>query len=212
FTEEGDVTISVKKIDETEKSCKLKFSIKDTGIGIEKDKLEAIFDRFTQAEESTTRRFGGTGLGLNIVKQLVELMNGEIGVNSKPGKGSEFYFVLDCEKAGVDEEIKEQQEENKPSDSLGKLSVLLCEDNFLNQHLAKNIVKGFGFDIDIANNGQEGLDMLEKNNYDLILMDLQMPVKDGYQTTTYIRNELKSTIPIIAITAHSLIGEQQKCF
>ncbi|MEE1899470.1 ATP-binding protein [Flavobacterium rakeshii] len=212
FTEEGDVTISVKKIDETEAGCKLRFSIKDTGIGIEKDKLEAIFDRFTQAEESTTRRFGGTGLGLNIVKQLVELMDGEIGVNSKPGRGSEFYFILDFEKAGVDEEIKEQEAEKKPSDSLGKLSVLLCEDNFLNQHLAKNIVKGFGFDIDIANNGQEGLDMLEKKKYDLILMDLQMPVKDGYQTTTYIRSELKSSIPIIAITAHSLIGEQQKCF
>ena len=212
FTQEGDVTISVKKIDETNTGCKLRFSIKDTGIGIEKDKLETIFDRFTQAEESTTRRFGGTGLGLNIVKQLVELMDGEIGVNSKPGKGSEFYFVLDFENAHVDEEVKEQEAEKKPSDSLGKLSVLLCEDNFLNQHLAKNIVKGFGFDIDIANNGQEGLDMLEKKNYDLILMDLQMPVKDGYQTTTYIRSQLNSSIPIIAITAHSLIGEQQKCF
>lgn len=96
--------------------------------------------------------------------------------------------------------------------SLGKLSILLCEDNEMNKRLAKIVIESFGFKLDIASNGQEGIDLLLKNQYDLILMDLQMPVKDGYQTTIYIRNELKMTIPIIAITAHSLIGEQQKCF
>ncbi|RYJ45008.1 ATP-binding protein [Flavobacterium beibuense] len=212
FTEEGEVTISVKKIDDTDGNCRLKFSIKDTGIGIPEDKLNTIFERFTQAEESTTRRFGGTGLGLNIVKQLVELMDGELGVKSTLGKGSEFYFILDFDKTCESGTIEEKVEEKQPAESLGSLSIMLCEDNILNQHLAKNIIKGFGFDIDIANNGQEGIDLLAKNNYDLILMDLQMPVKDGYQTTVFIREELKNNVPIIAITAHSLIGEQQKCF
>ncbi|QEE50634.1 response regulator [Flavobacterium alkalisoli] len=212
FTEKGEVTISVKKIEENDGNCKLKFSIKDTGIGIPEDKLNTIFERFTQAEESTTRRFGGTGLGLNIVKQLVELMDGELGVKSTLGKGSEFYFILDFDKICEADTLEEKIEEKKPVESLGKLSILLCEDNILNQHLAKNIIKGFGFDIDIANNGQEGIDLLAKNQYDLILMDLQMPVKDGYQTTVFIREELKNNVPIIAITAHSLIGEQQKCF
>lgn len=98
------------------------------------------------------------------------------------------------------------------TDQLGQLSILLCEDNILNQHLSKNIIEGFGFNLDIANNGEEGIDLLQKNEYDLVLMDLQMPIMDGYQATGYIRNELKMDIPIIAITAHSLIGEQQKCF
>ena len=210
FTKEGEVTISVKKIAETANDYTLRFSVKDTGIGIPEDKLITIFDRFTQAEASTTRRFGGTGLGLNIVKQLVELLNGDIQVKSKLGRGSEFYFSLDFKK--VDSSIVETIKENNKKKSLGNLSILLCEDNILNQRLASNVIKKFGFQLDIANNGQEGIDLLLKSRYDLVLMDLQMPVKDGYQTTIYIRNELKLDIPIIAMTAHSLIGEQQKCF
>ena len=211
FTQEGEITISVKKIAETDKAYVLKFSVEDTGIGIPEDKLTSIFDRFTQAETSTTRKFGGTGLGLNIVKQLVELQSGQIQVKSKLGRGSEFYFSLEFKK--VDSSIVNTIiENNSDRKSLGKLSILLCEDNILNQRLAENVIQKFGFQLDIANNGQEGIDLLIKNNYDLILMDLQMPVKDGYQTTIYIRQELKSDIPIIAMTAHSLIGEQQKCF
>ncbi|CAH0996499.1 Sensor histidine kinase RcsC [Emticicia aquatica] len=211
FTEDGEVTISVKKTAETADYYTLKFSVKDTGIGIPEDKLETIFDRFTQAEISTTRKFGGTGLGLSIVKQLVELQNGQIQVKSKIGRGSEFYFSLDFKK--VDSAIVEMIRENHTNrKSMGKLSILLCEDNILNQKLARNVIEKFGFDLDIANNGQEGIDLLLKNEYDLILMDLQMPVKDGYQTTISIRKELKLDIPIIAMTAHSLVGEQQKCF
>ena len=211
FTEDGEVTISVKKVAETNKTYTLKFSVKDTGIGIPEDKLITIFDRFTQAEASTTRKFGGTGLGLNIVKQLVELQNGQIQVKSKLGIGSEFYFSLEFKKVDLSlvETIKENNSNKK---SIGNLSILLCEDNILNQRLAENVIQKFGFELDIANNGQEGIDLLIKNKYDLILMDLQMPVKDGYQTTIYIRQELKLDIPIIAMTAHSLVGEQQKCF
>ena len=210
FTEEGEITISVKKVNETDDKYTLKFSVKDSGIGISQDKLDTIFDRFTQAEESTTRRFGGTGLGLNIVKQLVELQNGEINVKSTPNRGSEFYFTLDFGK--VDIAHKAAVESTASEKTIKKLNILLCEDNILNQKLATGVIGNFGFSLDIANNGEEGIKMFLKNDYDLILMDLQMPVKDGYQATEYIRCELKSDIPIIAMTAHSLVGEQQKCY
>lgn len=211
FTHEGEVTISVKKTAETPESYTIRFSVKDSGIGIPEDKLETIFERFSQAEESTTRLYKGTGLGLNIVKQLVELQNGSIEVKSKMGRGSEFFFSLDFKKVDLSEiiPVTEVVLENKP---IEKLSILLCEDNVLNQNLAKSVIRNFGFDLDIANNAAECIDMLLNNKYDVILMDLQMPIRDGYQTTTFIRNELKLDIPIIAMTAHSFIGEQQKCF
>lgn len=208
FTEEGEVTVSVKLVAETDDHYLLRFSVKDTGIGIPEDKLATIFERFKQAEESTTRRFGGTGLGLNIVKQLVELHDAEIQVKSKEDRGSEFFFVFNYKKAKATEIKPKTLSEEK----LGKLKILLCEDNFLNQKLVKSVIHNFGFELDIAENGEAGIELLSKNSYDLVLMDLQMPVKDGYQTTEYIRNEMKSTIPIIAMTAHSLVGEQERCF
>ncbi|KAF2338471.1 GAF domain-containing hybrid sensor histidine kinase/response regulator [Flavobacterium tistrianum] len=208
FTNEGEVTVSVKKTEETEDSYSFKFSIKDTGIGIPKDKLETIFERFTQGEESTTRTFGGTGLGLNIVKQLVELQKGEVHVKSTVNRGSEFFFTLSYKKSDSEEaEVK-----TVSKNDLGNLKILLCEDNVLNQKLAKSVINNFGFDLDIAQNGEEGIELLSQKKYDLVLMDLQMPVKDGYQTTEYIRNEMNSNIPIIAMTAHSLVGEQERCY
>ncbi|RZJ52201.1 MAG: hybrid sensor histidine kinase/response regulator [Flavobacterium sp.] len=208
FTQEGDVTISVKKVEETAEHYSLRFTVKDTGIGIHKDKLKTIFERFTQAEESTTRKFGGTGLGLNIVKQLVELHDAKIQVKSQEGRGSEFFFVLSYKKADETENVVKPLSKA----SLGKLNILLCEDNVLNQKLVRSVITNFGFELDIADNGEEGIELLSKNEYDLVLMDLQMPVKDGYQTTEYIRNEMKSSIPIIAMTAHSLVGEQERCY
>ena len=208
FTQEGEVTVSVKKVDETDDHYFLKFLVKDTGIGIPENQIQNIFERFTQAEESTTRRFGGTGLGLSIVKQLVELHNAEIHVKSKPGKGSEFFFVLAYKKANQIEKLHQPLSVN----SLGKLKILLCEDNILNQKLVKSVITNFGFELDIAENGETGIAYLSNNKYDLVLMDLEMPVKDGYQTSQYIRNEMKLTIPIIAMTAHSLVGEQERCY
>jgi signal transduction histidine kinase/CheY-like chemotaxis protein len=208
FTEEGEVTVSVKKIEETDEEYSLRFSVKDTGIGIDQAKLKSIFERFTQAEESTTRKFGGTGLGLNIVKQLIELQNSEIHVKSKPGFGSEFFFVLTYKKANHIQAIVETTTEFNP----GNLKILLCEDNVLNQKLVKNVIQNFGFELDIVGNGEDGITLLSKNEYDLVLMDLQMPIKDGYQTTQYIRNEMNLTVPIIAMTAHSLVGEQELCY
>ena len=211
FTLTGEVIIAVKKLSETDQIVSLRFSIKDTGIGIPEEKVNYIFDRFTQAEDSTSRRFGGTGLGLSIAKQLIELQQGKISVTSRLGSGSEFIFYLDYKKS-KDASSAIPKEKINPLKSYRKLSILLCEDNTINQRLAKKVIENFGFEITIANHGQEGIDLLQKKNFDLILMDLQMPIMDGYQATQYIREVLKSQIPIIAMTAHSLIGEQQKCF
>ncbi|MDP5199790.1 GAF domain-containing hybrid sensor histidine kinase/response regulator [Flavobacterium sp. DG2-3] len=208
FTTEGEVTISVKKTGETADNYLIRFSVKDTGIGIPEEYLDTIFERFTQAEESTTRKFGGTGLGLSIVKQLTELHDSEIEVKSREGRGSEFFFTIAYKKA-LNENV---QAEIKPVNDLGKLSILLCEDNRLNQKLAQNVIEGFGFEIDTAENGDQGIEMLSNKKYDLVLMDLQMPVRDGYQTTEFIRREMNNAIPIIAMTAHSLAGEQDRCF
>lgn len=209
FTKDGEITISVKKTSETDENYILKFSVKDTGIGIPKNKLDKIFERFSQAEESTTREYGGTGLGLNIVKQLVELQNGEIHVKSEPGRGSEFYFTVNFPKTAEPEIKSEVFYYEPPANSI---NILLCEDNELNQSLAKSVIKSFGYHLDIANNGEEGVEMFKKNKYDLILMDLQMPVMDGYEATKCIRKKYRSQVPIIAMTAHSLVGEQQKCY
>ncbi|SOE20237.1 PAS domain S-box-containing protein [Spirosomataceae bacterium TFI 002] len=211
FTEQGEVSISVKKLTETNETVKLRFSIRDSGIGIPENKLDTIFERFTQAEATTTRRFGGTGLGLNIVKQLVELQNGEIFVKSKFGQGSEFQFVIEFLKVEMTTNDRMKGGISIEKENLGQLSILLCEDNELNQLLAKKVIEKFGFDLDIAENGKEGIDLLMTKEYDLILMDLQMAVMDGHQATVYIREVLNSNIPIIAMTAHSLVGERQKC-
>lgn len=208
FTEAGEVSIFAKKVEETDQYFTIRFSVKDSGIGIAADKLSTIFERFTQAEESTTRRFGGTGLGLNIVKQLVALHGAEIHVASEQGCGSEFFFELNYAKTNRIETTTQTLLEDYPH----QLRILLCEDNILNQKLMKSIMHNLGFTLDIAENGEEGIDLLSKKEFDLVLMDIQMPVKDGYQTTEYIRNVMKSTIPIIAMTAHSLTGEQERCY
>lgn len=139
---------------------------------------------------------------------MIELQNGEIHVKSTPNRGSEFYFVLTYKKAVPTTTTVKPISRN----NLGDLKILVCEDNVLNQKLVKSVIQNFGFELDIAENGEEGIELLSKNNYDLILMDLQMPVKDGYQTTEYIRNEMNSNIPIVAMTAHSLVGEQERCY
>lgn len=208
FTLKGKVTVSVEKLEEEDDHFMIKFIVKDTGIGIPQDKLKTIFDRFTQAEDDTNRRFGGTGLGLNIVKQLVELHNSEIHVKSNHKHGSEFSFVIKYAKPINTEPINNHVIQH----NLGNLKILLCEDNVLNQKLTKIVINNFGFDLDIAENGIEGLELLAINKYDLILMDLQMPLKNGYQTAEYIRSELKLNVPIIAMSAHSILGEKEHCF
>jgi len=213
FTEKGEVTIFVICIEKNKDSIDLEFVVKDTGIGISPEKQEKIFESFEQASADTTRRFGGTGLGLSIVKQLVELQGGEIYVNSKPGLGSEFHFRLNfllVKGKAINTIVKNSETLVKNGKSV---HILVVEDNPLNQLLVVKVLKKQGFETDVAENGVVALDKYQKNNYDIILMDLQMPEMDGYEATRTIRKlqNGKKDIPIIAMTAHTIKGEYERC-
>jgi PAS domain S-box-containing protein len=211
FTQQGKVEVIITETEKTKTHVTIQFRIKDSGIGIHASKLEMIFDRFTQAEDYTTRVYGGTGLGLNIVKSLVDLHEGSLAVTSEPGKGSEFVFEI---KYLIDSSIKPTAkafEKEKTESKLQGLQILLVEDNVHNQLLAKIYLERNGANIDVAGNGLIALDKMQAKGYDVILMDVQMPVMDGIATTQEIRNKLKSNIPVIGCSAHSLNSEKIKC-
>jgi signal transduction histidine kinase/HPt (histidine-containing phosphotransfer) domain-containing protein len=218
FTEKGFVKLEIKFLEEKDNKTYLRFEVADTGIGIPEDRIEVIFESFTQASSDTTRKFGGTGLGLTIVKQLTELQGGKIEVSSKLNEGSTFAIIMGFGKVNIKPEdvsaeksIKETIEEN----NIPTAYILLCEDNPVNQTLAIQTICEFNpyIRIDTAENGKMGIEKLESNDYDLILMDMQMPIMDGYETTRYIRKSMpenKRNIPIIALTADVLQDNQQK--
>jgi PAS domain S-box-containing protein len=215
FTESGHVELVVVKEKETVSNVSLKFSIADSGIGIPASKLESIFDSFTQASASTTRKFGGSGLGLTITKKLIELQGGALSVKSEDGKGSEFTFTIDylkVKKNNMESKIINDDKELTPDFLVGK-KILMVEDNPLNQQLGHFVFKRWGQQVHLAENGKIAIEMLEKEHFDLILMDIQMPVMDGNDATRYIREKMgeKSQIPIIALTAHATIGEEKRC-
>jgi len=203
FTDKGGVTITVDKIEEKDKMATISFKIKDTGIGIVSNKINSVFGAFTQAKSDTSRIYGGTGLGLTIVKRLITLLNGQIKVESIFGKGSTFTMVLPLkigEKIVRKNSIEEEEIDNK---NLG-YSILLVEDNKTNQLLAKTRLERWNCTVDIANNGFEGVKKTQQKVYDIIMMDIQMPVMDGYEATKIIKNDISeevSKIPIIAMTA-----------
>ncbi|HET7818641.1 MAG TPA: response regulator, partial [Bacteroidia bacterium] len=183
-------------------------------IGIAKEKQEIVFAVFEQAQMETSRKYGGTGLGLSIVKRLVELQGGTVSLKSKLGKGSTFFFELAF--PIVDNHCVEQEKETQLTQTtdLSDREVLLVEDNSLNQMVAEKFLESMGTKIDIAENGAEAVKMLKKKNYDLVLMDIQMPEMDGYEATRCIRNNFsgkKKDIPILAMTAHAFQGEEMKC-
>jgi PAS domain S-box-containing protein len=213
FTDEGSIKIIVDKEKETEQFITLRFAVKDSGIGIDEDKLVKIFQPFTQAYPETSRKYGGTGLGLAITKNLIELQGGTIWVDSKPRKGSTFYFSITYQKC-KEEDMQLVNPIDKPvRNDLGRLRVLLAEDNEVNQLLAKSILQYWGFDSEIATTGNEVLQWLNKENFDVILMDIQMPEKSGLEAAKEIRNlpdAKKRNIPIIALTANALKGEEKK--
>jgi len=214
FTEKGSIELEVKIKERTNYTVSIQFLVKDTGIGISENKLDSIFESFVQAGSDMVRRFGGTGLGLAISKRLVELQGGHINVTSKEGAGSTFSFEINYaqsdRKISVKEESRELNGEEKCS--LAEKRILVVEDNEVNQKVIKTILEKYGLQISLANNGKEAIQMLqEKPVYDLIIMDLQMPEMDGFQATTFIRNKLKITIPIIAMTASALRNEKKKC-
>ena len=210
FTKTGKVTVSVRKLKEDAETASIEFTITDTGIGIAENNLKNIFDDFHQATSETSRLYGGTGLGLAIVKQLVESQGGHITVKSKVGKGSSFSFVLHFKK--TDEKLPDETEVKASLKSgLTNINILVVEDIPLNQLLMKTLLEEFGFAMDIANNGKIAIEKLKHTSYDIILMDLQMPEMDGFETTEYIRNTLKLQLPIIALTADVTTVDVEKC-
>lgn len=217
FTEKGGITIRVSCVEKTEHNALLQFNVIDTGIGIAADKLDYIFNIFTQETSSTTRRFGGTGLGLSISKRLVELQQGTISVASEPGKGSDFSFTI---RFGIsDKSADHLTPKGKPvvSEKLANLKILLAEDNEFNQMVAVDTLEELieNVTVDIAKNGKEAVDKIIANKYDVVLMDIQMPEMDGYEATRLIRSNSDASInaiPIIAMTASVIKAEVDKCY
>lgn len=213
FTHQGKVQVKVSQV-AAESGVRLLFNVSDTGIGISPDKLPAIFDRFNQAEADITRKFGGTGLGLTIVRQLVELQHGSIGVESEPGKGSTFKVELPYTLGELLPDSGENYTYSQDNFALPQqpdIRLLVAEDNKMNQNLLKHLLGNRQLHYQLVNNGQEAVSALSKQHFDLVLMDLQMPEMDGYTATRKIREELQSNIPIIAMTAHAMSGEREKC-
>jgi signal transduction histidine kinase/ActR/RegA family two-component response regulator len=213
FTDRGRVAVRVEWLDQTEQRIVLHFEVADTGIGIPADRQHAVFEAFTQADGSTTRRFGGTGLGLTISRTLVEMMGGRIWLESDPGLGARFHFTAVV--ALADPEAAFERDlpvgaavPNRP------LRILLTEDNVVNQRLAARLLEKQGHTVQVASNGQEALDMLERERFDIALLDVQMPELDGFEATAQIRAREQAGgghLPIVAMTAHAMNGDRERC-
>lgn len=213
FTEKGEINITVTCITDTQDNILLDFGVKDTGIGIPLEKQEKIFESFEQATNDTARKFGGSGLGLSIVKQLVKLQNGEIFVNSRPGFGSDFHFKLSFLKAKGKVAFVAREPTQIALQKGKGIHILVVEDNLINQMLVIKVLKKQGFETDVAENGLIALEKHKNNDFDIILMDLQMPEMDGYEATRKIRelSDNKKDIPIMAMSAHTIKGEYEHC-
>ncbi len=212
FTLQGSITIEIYNKQLSENEAVVGFKISDTGIGIDKEKLNEVFERFNQGEDSITRNYGGTGLGLSIVKKLILLQNGDIEVISEQGKGTTFHFYIPY---GISKEqlntIHTTNTQYFKDKTNTPLRVLVVDDNAINQSLMKHLLSQWNIDFDIVSNGLEAVNYLKENNSDLVLMDIQMPQMDGYAATQQIREVLQLDTPIIAMTAHALAGEREKC-
>lgn len=226
FTKQGSVSISVKSNADKNivesahreglKSIRLLFSVTDTGPGIPEDKKEAVFESFSQADGSTTREYGGTGLGLAISRSLVELMGGQIDIESKIGQGSVFNFTVVFQPgAPAKTQFETPPDIEDRSGTWKLLNILLVEDNPLNVEAAMSFIRYYGHEAASANNGKEAISALTEQEYDLILMDLEMPEMDGIEATRRIRKgeagEDRRNLPIVALTAHALVGAREKC-
>ncbi len=222
FTEKGYIRLKAELVDKDRERCKIKFSVSDSGIGMTPEQIAKLFAPFSQADTSITRKFGGTGLGLTISKRLVEMMGGEIGVESELSQGTTFFFTAAF--AYRAEEMSKGHIVTTDSTSLQEFlyagneagmagaKVLLVEDNTLNRQVATELLEGAGLVVEVANNGQEALDALYRASYDLVIMDVQMPVMGGYEATRLIRKDDKfCELPIIAMTAHAVSGVKEAC-
>jgi signal transduction histidine kinase/AmiR/NasT family two-component response regulator len=230
FTEKGRVEILVSHVQDTEQGVLATFAVRDTGIGIPEARRQAIFDKFTQADGSTTRRYGGTGLGLAICQQLVALMGGEISVESELGKGSTFLFTIPLVAASEPAAVPAAEVRGAGTPDAGALAanrILLVEDNAVNQKLASIIITRHGFQLGVAADGLEALEQLKNREFDLVLMDVQMPNMDGYTATRKIREieaspekrrqyvclrDRTTPLRIIGLTAHARKEDEQACY
>lgn len=211
FTSEGYIKVGLKAIKKNSNGIVLRFIIEDTGIGIPKEKLKNLFNSFEQIDSSRTRKYGGTGLGLAIVKNLVELMEGTIDVESDINKGSQFTIEIPF-KIIASTHLTQEKTEGVIDDKLTEkeVNILLAEDNAVNQLIMKKMFRKNGWNINIAKNGRQVLEELENNNFDIIFMDIQMPILDGYETTIEIRKK-QIDIPVIALTANVMEEDREKC-
>jgi PAS domain S-box-containing protein len=227
FTSSGHVTIVVESEKTTSNTLWLKFSVNDTGIGIPREKQHAIFDAFMQADGSTTRLYGGTGLGLTICSQLIHMMGGQLQLKSEPGQGSQFFFTIPFGRGHTnyraanavtsctehDPHLRSDLDTEQPS-RVRPLQVLIAEDNPVNQLFAKRVLEKVGHGVTIAGSGEEAIALVEDRRFDLVLMDVQMPMMDGFQATARIREMERGTdrhLPIVAMTAHAMKGDREHC-
>jgi signal transduction histidine kinase/CheY-like chemotaxis protein len=216
FTEEGGIELKINLIEEDEDRKRLQFAVKDSGIGISPDRKETIFESFTQERSDTKRLYGGTGLGLSISKELTELQGGKIWVESELGVGSTFYVEIDFGSVEDTETVeKEETVVSKEGASIEGIRVLVVEDNVVNQKVMQRFLEKWNINLTIANDGQEAVDIMKQHNFDLVLMELQMPVMDGYEATSIIRkmdDSAKRNVPIIALTAAALKEVKEHVF
>lgn len=220
FTEKGKVEVKVLVVAQSDQEATIKLVVEDTGIGIPEGRLDSIFEGFIQVDNSTTRKYGGTGLGLTICKQLVALMQGSIEVSSKQGKGSVFCVEIPFLKQSLDQKnifsrtLEHKTKKTKPGTSLIHCKILLVEDNFVNQKVALYMLQKWGCSIQVVDNGYRAVEKFKTQHFDLILMDCHMPEMDGYEATQKIREIEKKEgghIPIIAMTANALRGDRETC-
>jgi len=209
FTNEGGVTLSLKMVMLTKQRVSIKFIVEDSGIGIPKEKQVEIFDSFSQASTSTTREYGGTGLGLSITKRILNLQNTKINLFSIEGQGSRFYFTQTFQISIQQERVIETIDEDV--NALEGKKILLVEDNPINVMVAKKFLSRWNIEVEVAENGQESLDKITEDNYDLVLMDLQMPIMDGYDASREIR-KMNVHIPILALTASVMLDVGDKVY
>lgn len=206
FTHLGKITVTAAVIKNEEDYQEVRISVRDTGIGIASDRVNAVFQEFSQEDASTTRRYGGTGLGLTISRKIVDMMGGKLEVRSEKNVGSEFYFTLHLKKSEAP-----VVRLNQFNPDLSGVKILLVEDNAVNQYLASTLLRSWSAEVEVCSNGATALQVLDDQRFDVILMDLQMPVMDGFETTEVIRKERVDLTPIIALTANALRGEQEAC-
>ncbi len=218
FTTEGEIALLIRispqqSVKQLKGQIIIEFTIQDSGIGMSSSQLAHLFQPFTQADSSTTRKYGGTGLGLSIVKRLVELMHGTIRVESEPDTGSSFIFtgIFTLQNEGLQTDIANTEFDTDSFKPLAGAKILVVDDNAFNQQIARELLERNGFVVDIAENGKVAVDMLRKKTYQLVLMDLQMPIMDGYEATIELRkNPAYDTLPILAMTADAMVEDKKR--